>query len=216
MLYMGIFDTDPRATAQVNKDGEPIKKPAHVAPTHVIEMTETATLKVRGENLTLKADRRGYTPEAWERGFTYGEQRDVMDGAPTLQFCKDHTDTNEKGDEIPAPLNHDDEALKHAVRILNGYYTGEIVAKGSMDDATRDYRKNVYAAMITAKVTEEKIGKLGTTRASVTARAISAGFTQEQLDDQWTAALNVAETLKAAKGIKLVLPEITVPEAPKE
>ena len=210
MLYMGIFDTDPSATAQMTKDGEPVKKPVHIAPLKIIELTETATLSVRGEKATVVADRRGYSAAGWHRAFTYGEKRDVMDGAKSEVVCKEHKEKREKNGVsvmVAAPLNHIAEAINHAKRILNGYYTGEIVEKGSMDDATRIFRTNVYAAMKAHKLTEGKIGTLGTTRDSIAARAITAGFTEESMDAAWQGAMDAADALRKAQAVEIALPE---------
>lgn len=206
MIYMGIFDTDPRADAQVNKDGSPVKKPVYLAPLTVVEFTETATLNVRGEDAQVTADRRGYHAEGWRRAFTYGEQRDVMDGAKSEAVCLAVKVKGLDGKMVPAPLNHTAEAVKHAKRILSGYYSGDIVSKGSMDDTTRNYRVAVYNNLIANKLTEQKIGTLGTTRESITAAGITAGFTAEQLAPLWVASVAIAETLKAARGLRIELP----------
>ena len=77
-----------------------------------------------------------------------------------------------------------------------------------MDDATRIFRMNVYAAMRANKLTEEKIGTLGTTRDSIAARAISAGFTADTMVAAWQGAVDAAAALRAAQAVEITLPPV--------
>lgn len=191
MLYMTISNTEPTRDASTLA---------------VVELTEEATLECRWGNRIVTAERTRYTPEAWYRAFTYGEERDVKDGAAGVTACKEHKikkKRNGKDIEVPAPLDPDDEAEKHALRILAGYYSGDIVEKKALGDAVREYRKAIYDHLKKNKLTEQKIGKLGNTRESVTAKALEHGVAQERLDAQWAAAEAIEAAMKAARAVKL-------------
>lgn len=192
MLYMTILDSAP---------------PSDLNPRAVVELTEQVTLKCHGEEVTVVADRTRYSPDAWRRAFTYGEGRDVKDGAPGVERCKQNT-VKRGNRTVPMPLDHDEEALKHATRILQGYYSGDIVEKGSMSIATREYRRAVYAALRENKLTEQKIGALGNTRESVTAAALALGVPEAQLDAVWAGAEDMEAAAKRARAIKITLPAL--------
>lgn len=154
------------------------------------EEPETATLQLRG-NVKITADRTLYTAEAHRRRAHYGEKRDVRDGAPSREVCKENG------------WDCDEEALKFGHAILQGYYSGDIVERQSMDAAVRFFRENVYAALKEHGLTESKIGTLGATKESVYDAGLKAGISADSLDELYTASEQTAELLKASQKIKV-------------
>jgi hypothetical protein len=151
---------------------------------------EEATLQLRG-NVKVTAKRTQYTAEAFERRAHYGERRDVRDGAPSREVCK------ENGWDCDA------EALKFGNAILQGYYSGDIVERQSMDPEVRFFRDSVYAALKEHGLSEAKIGTLGTTKESVHNAGQKAGIHVDSLHELWVASEDTAELLKASRKIKV-------------